>query len=61
MGAVVVEVTGYATPCRNIAFGFVDGRSARVAEKMNPGWSRVYGRVVSEGEIAVGDPVTLTD
>jgi MOSC domain-containing protein YiiM len=26
---------------------------------VNPGWSRVYVRVLSEGPIAVGDPVVL--
>jgi MOSC domain-containing protein YiiM len=59
MGAVEVEVTGFAAPCATIKPGFSDGVFSRVGEKLNPGWSRVYVRIVVEGEIAVGDPVTL--
>jgi MOSC domain-containing protein YiiM len=60
LGGVEVEVTGFAQPCGKIAFGFADGSSARVGETVNPGWSRVYVRILVEGEIAVGDPATLT-
>jgi MOSC domain-containing protein YiiM len=59
LGGVEVEVTGYAAPCRNIAHGFADGAFTRVGERVNRGWSRVYASVLAEGEIAVGDPVTL--
>ncbi len=59
LGSVGVEVTAYAAPCRNIGYGFADGVFTRVSEKLNPGWSRVYARVLAEGEIAVNDPVTL--
>lgn len=57
VGGAAVEVTGFAAPCRQIAEGFADRRFARVGEKVNPGWSRVYVRVLEEGEVAVGDPV----
>ena len=59
LGDVEVEVTGYASPCGKIALGFADGSSARVGQRSNPGWSRVYVRVLAEGEVAVGDSVTL--
>jgi MOSC domain-containing protein YiiM len=59
IGTVDVEVTAFASPCRNIAVGFLDGEFTRVGQKVNPGWSRVYVRVLSEGPIAVGDPVVL--
>lgn len=59
LGAVEVEVTGFAAPCRQIAGGFADRLFTRVGEKVNPGWSRVYARVLEEGEVAVGDQVTL--
>lgn len=59
LGAVTVEVTGYASPCANIARAFREGAFKRVGQKPNPGWSRVYVRVVDAGEIAVGDPVRL--
>jgi MOSC domain-containing protein YiiM len=59
IGALEMEVTGYAAPCRKIAYAFTDGGIARVGEKANPGWSRVYARILAEGEVAVGDPVQL--
>lgn len=34
-------------------------RIARVAEKVNPGWSRVYARVLREGVIHVGDAARM--
>lgn len=59
IGAVEVEVTGYAAPCANIAYGFADRTFTRVAQKVNPGWSRVYVRVLAEGPIVVGDRVAV--
>jgi MOSC domain-containing protein YiiM len=59
LGDVVAEVTGFAAPCGKIAVGFADGNSKRVGQKANPGWSRVYVRILAEGELAVGDPVVL--
>lgn len=59
LGQAEVEVTGYSSPCGKIAFAFADGSSARIGQKANPGWSRVYVRVLAEGEVAVGDAVTL--
>jgi MOSC domain-containing protein YiiM len=60
LGSVAAEVTGYAAPCRKIAPGFADGVVTRIGERVNPGWSRVYVRILTEGTVAVGDPVTLT-
>ncbi len=57
LGEVEIEVTSFAAPCRQIADGFADRLFTRVGEKLNPGWSRVYARVLAEGEVAVGDPV----
>jgi MOSC domain-containing protein YiiM len=54
---VVVEVTRFTNPCLNIRPAFHDGDHGRVSQARHPGWSRVYARVVTEGEIAVGDPV----
>jgi MOSC domain-containing protein YiiM len=59
IGAVEAEVTAFASPCQKIAGGFLDGQFTRVGQRVNPGWSRVYVRVLSEGSIAVGDPVQL--
>ena len=59
VGEVVLELTSYASPCRNIAGSFLDGQILRVSAKRHPGWSRVYARVLREGVIAVGDTVTI--
>lgn len=58
-GEVLLEVTDFTDPCKTIRESFVDGRFVRISEKVHPGWSRVYARVLSEGEIRFGDPVEL--
>jgi MOSC domain-containing protein YiiM len=55
--AVVIEVTRFTSPCVNIRPAFRGGEYARVSQKRHPGWSRVYARVVTPGEIQPGDPV----
>jgi MOSC domain-containing protein YiiM len=56
---VLIEITRYTTPCANLIDCFVGGRIERVLEEKNPGWSRLYARVLQEGEIWVGDPVSF--
>jgi MOSC domain-containing protein YiiM len=56
---VVVEVTGYATPCRSIQGSFSDRKFGRLSHKLNPGWSRAYARVLSEGAVRPGDLIVL--
>ena len=58
---VVLEVTRYTSPCRNIAPSFQHGDYARVSQKQHPGDSRVYARVIAEGLIRRGDPVRVLD
>jgi MOSC domain-containing protein YiiM len=57
---VLIEVTDFTDPCKTIRESFIDGRFVRISEKVHPGWSRVYARVLSEGEIRFGDAVELT-
>lgn len=59
--AVVVEVTGYAGPCRTIQGSFLGRRTGRISQKAWPGWSRVYARVLREGVVRVGGGVVLLD
>jgi len=54
---VELEVTKYAHPCQNIAGSFIDGEITRVSQKVRPGWSRVYARVLSPGRVRAGDRV----
>lgn len=56
---VVVEVTSYTTPCRTIRGSFADGGFKRISQKLHPGESRVYCRVLRAGRIRTGDPVTV--
>jgi MOSC domain-containing protein YiiM len=56
---VLLEVTAFTTPCQKIRRSFLDGRFIRVSQKVHPGWSRVYARVVTEGSVSLGDRVEL--
>lgn len=57
VGGALIEVTSFTTPCKNIAGSFREGEFKRISQKLHPGWSRVYARVVEEGLLRVGDPV----
>lgn len=57
--AVELEVASFTSPCKTIRESFMEGEFKRISQKVNPGWSRVYARVVSEGEIRRGDPVRV--
>ncbi|MBI1942205.1 MAG: MOSC domain-containing protein [Betaproteobacteria bacterium] len=59
VGEVVLQLTRHAAPCQNIAGSFSDGRVVRVSEKVHPGWSRFYARVLKEGTLRVGDRVRV--
>ncbi|MEO8908797.1 MAG: MOSC domain-containing protein [Gemmatimonadaceae bacterium] len=56
---VLLEVASFTSPCKTIRESFIDGRFVRISQKLHPGWSRVYARVLSEGKIRSGDPVEL--
>jgi MOSC domain-containing protein YiiM len=59
VGPVVLELTKYASPCQNIAGSFAEGDISRVAQKLHPGWSRLYSRVIQEGVARIGDSVSV--
>ncbi|MGH9907451.1 MAG: MOSC domain-containing protein [Pyrinomonadaceae bacterium] len=56
---VIVEITSYTTPCNSMPPFFVDGKYQRISQKANPGYSRVYARVLQTGRVVVGQPVRL--
>jgi MOSC domain-containing protein YiiM len=60
-GEVHLQLTKFAAPCANIAGSFKAGDYSRVAQKLHPGWSRIYARVTRPGIIRVGDPIRLQD
>ncbi len=57
LGDVLVEITRDTTPCFKIAGSFRDGKFTRIAQKVHPGWSRLYARVLEGGTLHVGLPV----
>lgn len=59
VGEVTLEVTAFTAPCSNIRKSFSDEDFTRISEKLHPGWSRVYARVVGEGILRVGDDVRV--
>ena len=56
---VRVEITRYTTPCRKIRASFLDEDSNRISQDTNPGWSRIYARVLAGGTLRPGDSVEL--
>ena len=57
---VLLEVASFTNPCKTIRESFIDGKFVRISQKLHPGWSRVYTRVLAEGEIRLGDSVEVT-
>ncbi len=55
---VEIEITRFTIPCNNLEPYFLNAEINRVSEKRNPGWSRVYARVLQAGRIRVGDEVS---
>lgn len=51
VGDAELRITSYADPCRTISASFVGGRSGRISQKANPGWSRVYAEVLRDGSV----------
>ncbi len=52
-------ITSYTKPCRTIRESFAGHHISRISQKVYPGWSRVYARVLREGAVSVGDPVMV--
>jgi len=59
IGPIRVMVTSYTKPCRTIRESFAGHHISRISQKVFPGWSRVYARVLAEGTVSVGDRVRL--
>jgi MOSC domain-containing protein YiiM len=59
IGDVRLLVTKYASPCEIIRGSFAGGDFSRLSQKRHAGQSRLCARVLSEGLVYVGDPVTV--
>jgi MOSC domain-containing protein YiiM len=54
---VRIEFTSFCEPCRRIAQWFHEGDYDRIAQQQHPGWSRLYARVLAEGQVRQGDRI----
>ena len=57
----LVEITSYTSPCKKIAASFLGGDFKRISQKVRPGDSRLYARVLRPGRIGVGQGVRVVD
>ena len=56
---VLVEVTRFTKPCNNLIPYFTSGDYSRVSQTKNPGWARVYARVLQTGIVRTGDRILI--
>lgn len=57
--SVRLEIVSYTSPCKYNAQWFADGDFSRISQKLHPGWSRTYARVLGEGMVRTGDAVMV--
>ena len=58
---VLLEMTSYTSPCKYNAQWFANGDFSRISQKLHPGWSRLYARVLAEGVVRPGARVTVEE
>jgi len=56
---VELEIASYCAPCELNAQWFRDRDISRIHQKDNPGWSRLYARVLQGGTVRPGDVVEV--
>lgn len=61
VGKTQIELTKTAAPCQQIAGSFSEGEFTRISQKTYRGWSRWYAKVLVEGEVCVGDEVSILE
>ena len=57
--ALEIELASPAMPCKTQIRNFSDGRFSRISIDLHPSDSRMYARVLTEGEVKPGDPITV--
>src|SRR5688572_31070864 len=55
----LIEIASYTSPCDSVNASFSDGKFIRISQKVNPGWSRIYARVLRGGTLHVGQKVHI--
>lgn len=56
---VVIEISSYTSPCKKIAASFAAGEFKRISQKVHPGASRLYARILRTGRLSVGQTLSL--
>jgi MOSC domain-containing protein YiiM/GNAT superfamily N-acetyltransferase len=56
---LVLELSGPANPCNLIGGSFRGGKSGRISILTHPADSRMYARVLVEGDVRAGDPIRV--
>ncbi len=59
VGDAELEIASYTAPCKTIKGSFAKGDFKRLSQKVHPGWSRLYARVLREGSVKAGDTVRV--
>ena len=59
VGDALVELTAWTLPCRQLTPYFVNGDFRRIDNARHPGWSRIYGAVLDDGDVRPGDRVQI--
>jgi len=54
-----LEVSSSTTPCKTQTHNFRDGHFSRISIALHPSDSRMYARVLREGEVKPGDEITI--
>ena len=56
---LLIEITSFTDPCKTIAANFSDGNMNRINQRVAPGKSRVYARVLKPGSVRAGDAIAI--
>jgi len=56
---VTLKIVSFLEPGKSINASFADGKSSRISQKLFPGSSRLYAKVLNVGKVKVGDTVEI--
>jgi MOSC domain-containing protein YiiM len=56
---VLVQISTHTSPCKTIAASFDGGAFKRISQKLHPGESRLYARVIKTGRLIAGQTVRV--
>ena len=56
---VILEITDFTVPCKTIRHSFSDEKFIRISQKLHPGQSRVYAKVLCPGMVKIGDEIEI--